>query len=243
MGTRLAYGAVPIFLPQLPPHAFYNVRYGMELLPALCVGTRRWRRSGSRFRLRGGTLRWQRVGARFWHTAAAVGCLLNAGLMMAGLGSAGFLRSAAVHQRQMREAIAGGYLPAARRWAYPLVLGEGLVNAQTRVPFEHSLAQVLETIPPEQPVLMSVTAHVGAVQDAGRTLRSMVSEGDEQAWEAALADPAHHAAYVIAMEDDPVAKAVAAHAEGLAETEVIRSSGQPTTRVYQSTVWKAEATK
>ena len=66
----------------------------------------------------------------------------------------------------------------------------------------------------------------------------MVSEGDEEAWEAALSDPAHHAAYVFAMEGDPVAKAVAEHPEGLAETEVIRSSGQPVTRVYQSAVWK-----
>src|SRR5208283_2861677 len=38
----VAYGSVPIFIPQLWPHSFYNARYGMELLPALalfaCVG-------------------------------------------------------------------------------------------------------------------------------------------------------------------------------------------------------------
>ncbi len=233
----VAYGAVPIFIPQLQPHAFYNARYGMELLPALCLypalaaeHLELW--------LRQGTAPWQRVGARFWHPAAAVTCALNAVLMMAGLGSAGFLRGDAAHARQLRQALVGGYLPAARRWAYPLVLQEGLVNAQTRVPFEQSVARVLESIPADQPVLMSVTAHVGAVQNAGRPLRSMVSEGDEQAWRAALADPAHGAAYVIAMEGDAVAKAVAAHPAGLAETEVIRSSGQPVTRVYQSAVWK-----
>ena len=26
----VAYGSVPIFIPQLWPHAFYNARYGME---------------------------------------------------------------------------------------------------------------------------------------------------------------------------------------------------------------------
>jgi len=33
----VAYGSVPIFIPQLWPHAFYNARYGMELLPALAL--------------------------------------------------------------------------------------------------------------------------------------------------------------------------------------------------------------
>jgi len=33
----IAYGSVPIFIPQLYPHSFYNARYGMELLPALAM--------------------------------------------------------------------------------------------------------------------------------------------------------------------------------------------------------------
>ena len=33
----IAYGSVPIFIPQLWPHSYYNSRYGMELLPALAV--------------------------------------------------------------------------------------------------------------------------------------------------------------------------------------------------------------
>jgi len=33
----VAYGAVPIFLPAWWPHAFYNTRYGMEMLPALAL--------------------------------------------------------------------------------------------------------------------------------------------------------------------------------------------------------------
>jgi hypothetical protein len=32
-----SYGSVPIFIPQLYPHSFYNSRYGMELLPALAI--------------------------------------------------------------------------------------------------------------------------------------------------------------------------------------------------------------
>ncbi|HEX3638321.1 MAG TPA: hypothetical protein VHV99_23155, partial [Paraburkholderia sp.] len=33
----VAYGSVPIFIPQLWPHSYYNARYGMELLPALAL--------------------------------------------------------------------------------------------------------------------------------------------------------------------------------------------------------------
>jgi hypothetical protein len=233
----VAYGAVPIFIPQLWPHAFYNARYGMELLPALCVYAAL---AAERFEqwLRGGNAGWQQASARFWQPAAMVWCALNSLGMMAGLGSASFLRGGEALARQNVEARQRGFLPAARRYSLPVVLQEGIVNAQTRVPFEHSIASVLETIPQSQPVLMSTTAHVGAVQTAGRPLRSMVSESDETAWEQALAAPARHAAYVIAMEGDPVAKAVAEHPEGLAETELIRSTGQPVTRVYQSLLWK-----
>lgn len=33
----VAYGSVPIFMPVWWPHSYYNVRYGLELLPALAV--------------------------------------------------------------------------------------------------------------------------------------------------------------------------------------------------------------
>jgi hypothetical protein len=33
----VAYGSVPIFIPQLYPHSFYNSRYGMEMLPGLVL--------------------------------------------------------------------------------------------------------------------------------------------------------------------------------------------------------------
>ncbi len=33
----IAYGSVPIFIPQLWPHSYYNSRYGMEMLPALAL--------------------------------------------------------------------------------------------------------------------------------------------------------------------------------------------------------------
>src|SRR5205807_10511506 len=33
----IAYGSVPIFVPQWWPHSYVNVRYGMQLLPAIAI--------------------------------------------------------------------------------------------------------------------------------------------------------------------------------------------------------------
>jgi hypothetical protein len=199
----VAYGSVPIFIPQLYPHSYYNARYGMEMLPALSVyGALAAERLD--VWLRGKTEGWARVGARFWHPLAMVLCVANCIAMM--------------------------------YWT-PLVLKEGMVNARTRVSLEESLALELEQMPADAPVMMALSAHVGAVQTAGRTLRSMVSENDSQSFDAALQDPAHHAAFVIAIEGDPVAKAVAEHPQGLTELAVVCTTGQPCARVYQSQVW------
>ena len=49
--------------------------------------------------------------------------------------------------------------------------------------------------------------------------------------------------FVVAMEGDPVAQAVAKHPQGLTELEVVCTTGQPCARIYQSTVWKAGTTQ
>jgi hypothetical protein len=199
----VAYSSVPIFIPQLWPHAFYNARYGMELLPALAIYAAL---AAERLEiwLQSKPANWARVGVRLWQPAAMLLCVANCIAMM---------------------------------YSIPLVLKEGIVNSTTRVALERSLALSLEVMPQNVPVMMSVTNHVGAVQTAGRTLRSMVSENDDQTWQAALKDPAHYAAYVIAIGDDAVGKAVSAHPAGLIETEVICSTGQPCAKIYQSQVW------
>jgi hypothetical protein len=205
----VAYGSVPIFIPQLWPHAFYNARYGMELLPALSIYAALSAEQFETF-LKSRTSNFARLAARLWQPAAMLLCVANCIAMM---------------------------------YFVPLVLKEAIHNSTTRVSLETNLANVLETMPQNVPVMMSLTNHVGAVQTAGRSLRSMVSENDDQTWQVALNDPARHAAYVIAIVGDPVAKAVAAHPQGLAEMEVICTSGQPCARVYQSLLWTPASTK
>jgi hypothetical protein len=116
----------------------------------------------------------------------------------------------------------------------PLVLKEAIVNATTRVPYEQNLALVLEEIPAGAPILMQESDHIGALQDAGIPLKQTLNESDYDSWHAALEDPAGKAAYVIALDGDAVAKAVAAHPEGLEELSITCGTGQPCARMYQS---------
>jgi hypothetical protein len=117
----------------------------------------------------------------------------------------------------------------------PLVYGEAVVNARTRMSFEHALATGLQTaIPAGDTLLMYTSEHVGAIQQAGKPLREIINEGDYYEWNAALADPAAKARYVVALDGDPVAKAVAEHSQGLTLLQVICSTGQPCARLYRS---------
>ena len=205
----VSYGSVPIFIPQLWPHAYYNARYGMEMLPVLAIypalaaeHLEVWFQSK--------TPHWARISVRLWQPVAMLLCVANCIAMM---------------------------------YFIPLVLKEGIVNSKTRVSLEHSLSIALEEMPQNVPVMMSVTNHVGAVQTAGRTLRSIISENDDQTWQAALKDPAHSAAYIIAIGDDAVGKSIAAHPAGLTENEVICTTGQPCARIYQSQLWTPATSK
>jgi hypothetical protein len=205
----VAYGSVPIFIPQLWPHAFYNARYGMELLPALAIYPALSAERLETF-LKSRASAFARLAARLWQPTAMMLCVLNCIAMM---------------------------------YFVPLVLQEAIHNSTTRVSLERNIATALEEMPKNVPVMMSLTNHVGAVPLANRTLRSMVSENDDQTWQIALKDPARNAAYVIAIAGDPVAKAVAAHPQGLGELEVICTTGQPCAHVYQSLLWTPSSAK
>jgi hypothetical protein len=114
----------------------------------------------------------------------------------------------------------------------PLVFQEAVENSRSRIPFERALANWLRVLPPGKTLLMYTSEHIGAVQRAGIPLRDIINEGNYYEWEAALKDPAAKADYVVALDGDAVAKAVAARPEGLTLLEVICSTGQPCARVY-----------
>lgn len=192
----IAWGSVPIFIPQLYPHSFYNARYGMEMLPAIALfggialawADRRLRPS-------------QPLVARLLPPLTFLAAAISAVVMMA---------------------------------MTPLVLKEGIVNSITRIAYERALARQLGSFPAGARILLSTNDHIGAVQQAGLPLKSLLSENDHDSFVAALADPANRADYVIAADRDPVAAAVRAHPEGLTELTVLCTTGQPCARVYKS---------
>jgi hypothetical protein len=198
----VAYGSVPIFIPQLYPHSYYNSRYGMELLPALAVF---------------GFLAVQELQARLAGTPP----LFGAHPLIARLLPQGMLALVAGSALWMMHSV-------------PLVLQEGMHNSMSRVGFETALARQLDELQPGLPILMYNSDHVGALEMAGIPLKQTVNEGDWDSWSAALKAPAEHAAYVVAMDGDAVAKAVAAHPAGLTEQLVLCNTGQPCARIYVS---------
>ncbi len=192
----VSYGHVPIFIPQMNPHSFYNSRYGMELLPALALfGCVTLAVAEERVRARWGL--WARL------------------------------------MEPMMSLLILGNTAAMIYWK-PLVLKEAIANSLTRVPFEAAVSRELMKLPVGAPILIAVSDHVGAVQQAGIPLRQMVSEGDRDSFNAALAAPARHAAYAVSFADDAVFAAVARHPEALTELTVVCSTGQGCARVYKS---------
>lgn len=235
----IAYGSVPIFIPQLWPHSYYNARYGMELLPALalfaCVAA-----AALESKLQGSGNNKAKA-----DDVDAAGAIASEGvprparlvypvvLALAVFNAPAMIYSTTLVQRcaslveRHRSNLLANYSP-------PLVLKEALVNATTRVPFERNLALVLEDLPPGATILMQESDHIGALQDAGIPLRQTVNESDSDSWHAALKAPAEHAAYVVALNGDAVSKAVAEHPQGLQELSILCGTGQPCARIYQS---------
>jgi hypothetical protein len=229
----VAYGSVPIFIPQLYPHSYYNSRYGMELLPALALFAgvaaaeleRRFSKPREAQVKPAGALR-----VRWVYGVVLALVLVNPVAMIYGTGVVEWCVS---HLRHRPSTALEIYSP-------PLVLKEALKNASTRVPFERNLALVLEDLPPGAPILMAESDHIGVLEDAGIPLKQTINETGHDSWQAALADPAGRAAFVIAFEGDAVAKAVAEHPDGLEELSILCTTGQPCARIYQSERYRTE---
>ena len=218
----VAWGHVPIFVPQLYPGSFYNSRYGMELLPAFAICSAFLLAEVER-RIRARSTK--RADVFFFLTLTCI--LLN---VLAMMGTFGTLLQ---HIRGENEYTAHSKVP---RWlsAPPLVFEEGQVNATTRIPFEMALSKEILRLYGGGTIMFDTNDHIGAIQDAGLPLKTLISPLDSQSFDRASQQPARYANLVVALDGDPVAKAVAAHPEGLKEIEVICNTGQPCARLYTS---------
>ena len=218
----IAWSHVPIFIPQLYPHSYYNSRYGMELLPALGLGAavacayveRRLRERSKK-------------GADVFFFAVLVSLLINV------LGMMGTFGTLLQHVYGENEYAAHSRVP---HWlsAPPLVYDEAVVNSRTRIPFEMALSKEIVRLYGGGTIMFDTTDHIGAIQDAGLPLKTLISPLDSQSFDRASLQPARYASLVVALDGDPVAKAVAAHPEGLKEIEVLCHTDQPCAKIYSS---------
>jgi hypothetical protein len=190
----IAYGSVPVFLPVWWPFSYYNVRYGLELLPAFAA-----------FAAVATASVVERVPAGLVRRAAA-------GVLLALL--------------------ATDYVRVA--WATPICLREARVNSVGRMRLESQLAPVLAGLPGNSTLLMYTGDNVGALQSAGVRLRRVVSESTKMIWDAGLSCPAQVAEYVIAVDGDPVGRAVAGNPRWLEKIASFSTPGKPDVTVYRS---------
>jgi hypothetical protein len=188
----IAWGSVPIYFPEWWPFTYYNVRYGLQMLPAVAVF------SALLIELSGNLFPRRQI-------AMAIGLLLLTGWSYATV------------------------------WrATPITLREAQVNGGARMRFEHQLAKELKKLPGDATIMMDCSSYSGAVQAAGIPFRRVLRESNPPYWEAALRNPRGSADYVVAIDHDAVAAAVARHPHYLNEIAVVGSAEPVQATIYRS---------
>jgi hypothetical protein len=203
----VAYGSVPIFFPAWWPHTWYNTRYGLEILPALALGV------GFAAQLLAGSLR------RVKPLASA--------FVLPKLAFAFFF------------ALAGFNVFALLR-SHPIVYVEGTKNAHARQPYDNSIPPALQsllTLDPHATILMDTSIYPEIVAFTGIPLRQTINEGDLGIYRSALAQPAAHAAIVVAFAGDEIDAAVKAHRADFTLIASFAAKNQPSAAIYASTSW------
>ncbi len=206
----IAYGSVPIFTPYEWPFSYYNLRYGLAMLPAAAVSA---------------VLPFALLGFGFQRKAPRRALLAAAALLIGSAWVSCWKRPDRPKSLLPAEPLRG-----------PIVWREAVVNARTRDAFEQKLAAALSSLPSDSRLLMFTGAHVGALQRAGIPLRRTINEGNYRLWPTALLAPSRAGVdFVVASEGDPVAAAITRYPDGLQPVAVLESEGQPRTLVYRVT--------
>ena len=130
---------------------------------------------------------------------------------------------------------------ALNAWAvlrdHPLTYVEGTKNIESRRKFEAEIPPVLRTLLAQHPsgeILMNTSVYPNLVAFTGIPLRQTINESDKEYYTAALADPAGHAAIVLAFDEDEIDRAVKDHPAGLRAIQRFNAPGQNSGTVYVS---------
>jgi len=206
----LAYGSVPIFVPPWWPFSVYNVRYGLQLLPAFAVfvpmGISFLVESAMKFPSLKAS--WRR-----WASAATVSGILA----LAVSSDAAIWRADPICYREAEFNMKG-------RVALDRQLGEWIKN----LPPNSTLLMYLgEHVGALEQVGIPLRR---TINEGNHRVWKRPSD-PEGLWERALADPAAYADYIIGFQGDPVW--TAAHDHHLAAFVEIHTTGQPPAVIFQ----------
>jgi len=212
----IAYGSATIFVPPWWPFSVYNVRYGLELLPAFAVFVP----LGISFLIQSATkLAPNQASWRQWSAPATLlGILL--------LGASSYAAIWRVEPICYREAD----INSRGRIALDRQLGDWI----TKLPPDSTLLMYLGQ---HVGALEQAGIPLRRTINEGnhRVWKQPVDQ--EGLWERALADPAAYADYVVGLEGDPAWKAAAdRHLKALVE---IHTSGQPPAVIFQARPWSS----
>jgi len=200
----ISYGSVPIFLPPWWPHSWYNLRYGMELLPGLAMGIGFLAQfcfaAIGEFKPRGAGSSWIR--------AATVALLALIALNAAKM----------IRERPLVYVEGIKNIQAHRPY-------------QTEIP---PVLRSLLAGHPGAVLLMDTSVDPEIVALTGIPLRQTINEADLEIFTDALAAPASHAAIIFALDGDEIDRAVHEHPAGLRIYQRFTAPGQPTATLYVS---------
>ena len=197
----VAFGSVPIFLPIWWPFSYYNLRYGIEMLPAFALAL------GFAAQLCLSAVREFKPQAK-WTSFAAALFLVLIGLNVIAM----------VRER-------------------PPVFVEGTRIIAAHRPYELEIPPALRTLLAGRPggvLLMITSTDPEIVALTGIPLRQTINESDREFYRDALAEPAAHAAFVLAFDGDEIDQAVHAHPTGLTLYRRFSAPGQPAVALYVS---------
>jgi hypothetical protein len=200
----VSYGSVPIFLPVWWPHSWYNLRYGMEMLPAFALGlgfaAQFVLAAVDEFKPREFNPRWVQSAAGILFAVV----VLNATQML----------------RERPQVYVEGTRIIATRRPYDEQIPPAL--------------RALLAGRPGGVVLMDTSVFPELVAFTGIPLRQTINESDLEIYRAALAAPAAHAAIVLAFDGDEIDRTVKAHPEGLTAVRRFSTPGKPSGTLYVS---------
>ena len=198
----VSYGSVPIFLPVWWPHSYYNLRYGMELLPALALSL-------------GFAAQFCLDAVRAFKPRKSRARWMNA------VGAALFVLVAWNAFQMLRERplvyVEGTKNIAAHR---PY---EQQIPPVLRALLATRPGGVVLTITSNDPEVIALT---------GIPLRQTINESDLEIYRQALTAPSAHAALVLAFDGDEVDQAVHQHPSGLTIYRRFSAPNQPSATLY-----------